>query len=287
MFRFLHTRGADPVARLRKVVGEYNLPTFPAAAMETLRLIRDPKSSASHISEVLSVDPGLSLRVLHLANSAAFSPNRHVDNLSQAVAVIGLSQLESIVLAASANRCLPRDPYPGYCMKRFWRVSVRRGVLAKEIGRALRAGEDSVCFSAGILQDMAIPFLLQQRPDDYPPVIEAWHRDAGDLAALERERFDWDHAEVATWICAAWKVPEPIAAAIGGHHGTGDAASKCPLPVRLVALIGGLSDEAQTAREMEAVTQAVAMHSDTNADDAKDTVNRALEKANQLAQLLS
>ena len=98
MFSFLLRKKTDPKARIQEALKGYALPSFPGAIMETLQRIRDPESSASGIADVLALDPGLSVRLLRVANSAAFSPSTKVENLAQAVALVGLSQLESLVL---------------------------------------------------------------------------------------------------------------------------------------------------------------------------------------------
>lgn len=254
--------------------------------METLRAIRRPDSGAAQIAEVLSVDPGLSVRVLQLANSPAFSPNRQIENLSQAVALVGMSQLESLVLSAAAHTCLPSGKLPGYDMKHFWQVAVRRGVLAKDLSALARQGEESACFTAGILHDMAIPFLVQQRPDDYIPIIETWHREGSDLSEIERERFDWDHAEVATWICDAWNLPENIASAIGGHHADRDTIYACPIPVKLVAVLREGSDEAQYNAEVEELVHRTSEQFHLPEETTRKVIDESLTRANSLARLI-
>ena len=97
----------DPKAGLQKALSGYSLPSFPAAIMQTLERIRDPEACASSVADALSVDPGLSVRVLRLANSAAFSARNKVENLSQAIALVGFSQLETMVLSVGVSGAMP------------------------------------------------------------------------------------------------------------------------------------------------------------------------------------
>ncbi len=228
---------------LKKVLGDYDLPSFPSTVMKSLQRIRHPESSAASIAEVLSVDPGLSVRVLSMANSAAFSPTKRVENLAQAVALIGLSQLESLILAIGVSRAIPPNPAPGYDMKQFWKASARRGVLAHRISSITSPTRKPECFTAGFLQDMAMPFLVKQHPEQYLEILASWHSDNVDLCKLEREAFGWDHAEVATWICQEWDLPESIASAIGAHHGANlDIYQDLP-PVSIVAFLDNEANE--------------------------------------------
>jgi HD-like signal output (HDOD) protein len=71
--------------------------------------------------------------------------------------------------------------------------------------------------------------------------------------ALERERIDWDHAEVAAWISDAWGLPENIAADIRGHHGEKVPNYEVLAPVLLVAL---LREDPDNSGVDEMITQA-------------------------------
>lgn len=225
----------NPKAGLRKALRGYSLPSFPAAIMQTLERIRDPNACASSVAEALSVDPGLSVRVLRLANSAAFSARNKVENLSQAIALVGFSQLETMVLSVGVSGAMPGKSSPGYDAVRFWRASARRGVLAHSLASVLCPARGSECFTAGFLQDMAVPLLAAQHPAQYGPILVRWHTEGGDLCEMEREVYDWDHAEVATWMCQEWDFPENITAAIGGHHGASYDGYDPLAPVSLVA----------------------------------------------------
>jgi HD-like signal output (HDOD) protein len=277
MFSFFRKKKTDPKASLKKVLGEYELPSFPGAVMETLRKIRAEGSSASSVADILSVDPGLTVRVLRMANSPVFSPVRKVENLPQAIALIGMSQLESLVLSVAVGTALPRSDTHQYDFKRFWRASVRRGVTARALAAVLCPPRAAEAFTSGFLQDLAVPFLAHMRPREYAPILEAWLNGNDDLAALERSEFPWDHAEVATWLCSEWDLPEKTASAIGGHHGNDDDIYDCPPPVSLVALLGetdqptdveALVEEAHASHNIpKEVTQALVSSSFQEADD--------------------
>jgi len=237
MFSFFKNK-VDPKVKLKKILKGYQLPSFPVVVMQILQKIRSPYTSASDIAQSLSVDPGLSVRLLGIANSAAFSPINKVENLTQAIALVGMSQLESLVLGVGVAKGIPKQTCQWHDPAEFWLTSARRAMLAHELAQVICPAKESECFTAAFLQDMALPFLACHRSDDYGPVFKKWHLEGGDLAQLERERLDWDHAQVATWICSEWGLPENIALAIKHHHGTASGEDHETLgPVRLVSII--------------------------------------------------
>ncbi len=274
-------RKSDPKGKLKKVLGEYNLPSFPGAVMQVLQTIRDPRSSASSVADVLAVDPGLSVRVLRVANSPVFSPVRKVENLAQAVALVGLTELESLVLSISVRGNLPRDSAEGYDFARFWRASARRGFVARALAEILCPARESESFTAGLLQDMALPFLAHQRSKEYGPVLHQWHTTDVLLHELEREVFGWDHAEVGAWICDEWNLPESIVSAIGSHH-PGGVRNGCPVSVALAAYLR----EAEDRTGVDSLIKMAATEYQISAERAGEIVESAFRQAEEFTQLL-
>ena len=89
---------SDPKEELRAVLGECELPTFPAVVANVLQRVRDDEASSSEISDLVSSDPGLSVRLLGTVNSAAFALRHRV----RAGAACGLLLLPFVALALPA-----------------------------------------------------------------------------------------------------------------------------------------------------------------------------------------
>ncbi|MCG8549229.1 MAG: HDOD domain-containing protein [Desulfobacterales bacterium] len=268
---------------MKKILKGYELPSFPAVVMQILQKIRSPYSSAATIAESLALDPGISVKVLGIANSAALSPAKKVENLTQAVALVGISQLESLVLGVGVAQSMPKLTCQWHDPSQFWLTSAKRAVLASELARFLCPAKESECFTAAFLQDLALPFLACQRSKDYDAIFEKWHLEGGDLAKLEQETLPWDHTEVASWICAEWGLPENIAAAIRGHHGVEVEGHQALGPVRLVAI---LREKEDNSGMDEFVETAVTLYS-LEVEKVEAMIEPAFEKAKDLAKIIS
>jgi HD-like signal output (HDOD) protein len=281
MFDFLKTRKTDPKAKLREVLGDYALPSFPGTVTTALQHMRDPESSARTIAETIALDPGITMELLRIANSPVFSPVRKIENLAQAIALVGIAQLESLVLSVVVKDTFPKGT-SHFDYHRFWSISMRRGFIARKVAAILCPSRISECFTAGFLQDMALPFLLYNKPEDYEPVLEQWHREYCDLAELERTRFTWDHAEVASWICSEWNLPEYIASAIGCHHGAKDFMDDFPPPMVLVALLVENENDDGTDRLVSAAVDQYGIEEDR----IVKIVESSIQAADDLAGLM-
>jgi HD-like signal output (HDOD) protein len=242
----------DPKKALHEALGAYSLPTFPAVAAAVLRMLRDPNAPLPATAERLAEDPGLTARVLGLANSSAYALRHPVRNVGHAVSLLGRSEVESLVLAVVVRQCLPAPDVEGFDNGRFWHSAARRAAAAGALAKALHPATESESFTASLLSDMAVPLIGQAQEKRYGEVWTAWTADGGDLAALERDALGFDHATVAGWVAASWGFPDRLTDAIGAHH-EGRETEATPAAVMLVAPLGegeehGVDEVVETAK---------------------------------------
>ncbi len=284
MLSFLKKNKIDPKEKLKETLKGFELPSFSGAILQILQQIRNPYSSANDIAEKLSLDPGLSVKLLSIANSAAFSPTKKIENLTQAISLVGLSQLESLVLGVGVAKSIPSKKCQWHDPAAFWLTSARRAMLAQELSKILCPAKESECFTAAFLQDMALPMLACLRSDDYEPIFKTWHLEGGDLAELESEALESGHADVATWICSEWEVPENIALAIKNHHEPRTDDDKAALgPVKLV----GILREDESNNGLDEIIKKARIDYGIPEEKMQAVIGPAFEKAAEIAKMIA
>jgi len=222
--------------RLRQALPDYQLPSFPDVVARVRDLVRDPKASLAQLGDAIAQDPGLSTKVLSVVNSGAVYLRSPVDTVRQAVAMLGMSNVETLVVAVSAKSVLPSSS-GSPIVASFWRSAARRAAVGQALAGALHPATRSESFTLGLLQDMAVPLLATRRPEVYQGVWEAWQREGGALEDHERAAMGFSHGEVAGWMCEAWQLPESFSDAIHAHHDDPTAESPCPPAVRIAAAL--------------------------------------------------
>lgn len=215
MFSFFKT---DPKERLKKILGNYELPRFRKTVFETLRRLRDPDSQPREITEVMSMDPDLTSKVMRTVNSSAYAPRSKVESLDHAIMMMGRSNLERIVMMLGAQTVIPSKLPRILDVRTFWKLSARRAVLAKGVADLVTPAQASLSFTAGFLQDITIPLLATGREQEYCPIYEEAVKNKRDLHALEQETFGWNHAELGAIVCNEWDLPEDLGASIKDQH---------------------------------------------------------------------
>ena len=90
----------------------FELPRFSATTLQVLEALRCEEGDADTVAEVIERDPGLSVRVLGMVNSAAFGARSEVTGLAHAVQLVGRSALERLVISLAVGRRF-RERFPG------------------------------------------------------------------------------------------------------------------------------------------------------------------------------
>jgi HD-like signal output (HDOD) protein len=284
MFSWFRRRRQDPRKELLGALGSAELPTFPPLLTQILQDLRAEDLPLTKIGQRVGQDPTLTVKVLKTVNSAGFGLRRRVESVPHAVTLLGRARLESIILPLAVGEALPAEGGPGFEPRRFWHAAARRAAVARGLAHLLDPSSRDLSYTAGLLQDMAIPLLVHNRPDSYGPVLERWHAGEGPLHELEREAFGWTHADVAGWLCADWGLPEPLAAAITAHHGASDPELQAPAPVRLVALLDEAPDDALDLKPL--LTMASEGYK-ANAEQVMEIISDALGGAGEVARLFA
>ena len=130
--------------------------SLPDIYFQVAEMIKDPRFSAEDMGQVISKDPGLSARLLRVVNSSFYGFQAKVDTISRAITIVGIEDLQNLVLATSVIDKFSHIPSELVDMTDFWLRSVHCGVIAR-----LLAKENSVLhcerlFLTGLLHDLGL-----------------------------------------------------------------------------------------------------------------------------------
>ena len=258
---------------LEALFSQYELPSFPAPMMEALRLLRDPNTPLEQVGRAISADPGLHVKILATVNSAAFALRSEVRTLMHAVSLLGRARVEGAILTVATRAALPHTSMIDQTA--FWATSARRAAVARHLARHIHPATADESFTAGLLQDLAIPVLAAAQPKRYAAVLQAWHGANRPLPEVEREFLPHGHMEVGAYVAQRWDLPDYLVEAIANHHGESAVGEA----VGLVAPITG-QDPEEDAAYLREVYQGRLGLSDS---EAEGLLAVALEEADGLA----
>lgn len=207
------------VADLKDILTVEPLPGMPQTVVRLLKLAREPSNGPTEFAVVIDADPGLTVQVLRLVNSSYYGLRGQISSVRQAIALLGIRTIQNFVLWHAVFKVMPNPRCSLFDLAALWRDSLRRALFARALNKLLKVPDAEEAFTAGLLQDMAIPLLAKRAPEAYSRFFyarcAAKHRVR--LSQLEKQVFGWDHAMAAGVVARQWHLPEALARSVEGH----------------------------------------------------------------------
>src|SRR5215468_7139043 len=79
-----------------------DLPPLPAVVSRIMQTINDPDTSAEEINRLITMDQGLSSKVLRIVNSSYYGFPKRISTITHAVVILGFNTVRNLVLGVSA-----------------------------------------------------------------------------------------------------------------------------------------------------------------------------------------
>jgi HD-like signal output (HDOD) protein len=202
---------------LKKLLSNAQLPALPQSAIRLLELSRDPANGPAEFAAPIESDPGLAGQVLRFVNSSYFGFSKKISSVKLAITLVGVRTIKNFALWSAVFSLMPNPRCGPFDLKSLWQDSLRRALLARAVGKLLGMKEPEEAFSAALLQDMAVPLLAREIADLYTNLLETRDQRHVRLSVLERQAFQWTHAEAGAMLARQWNLPEGFVALIENH----------------------------------------------------------------------
>lgn len=183
------------------------IPSMPRVVQDLIAsLVRDDIDIGTLVGQV-KLDQSLSVRVLALANSSAFGASKQIGAIDQAVAMIGLNTLRSLVIASGISRAFAR--VEGLDMPTFWRQSMICAGVARQMGKRQGVNRE-FAYTAGLMHHVGIILIHLAWPDAVSQLAHAEASPGPALLEQEHALFQLDHCEVGAELASRWNFPPSI-----------------------------------------------------------------------------
>ncbi|MEM1227059.1 MAG: HDOD domain-containing protein [Planctomycetota bacterium] len=196
------------------------LPALPHSAISLLQLSQSDDAGPADFAKPIEADPGLMGQVLRFVNSSYFGFSREIMSIPQAITLVGSRAICNFALWNAVFSVIPNPKFGPFDLKSLWQDSLRRAIFARKLGRLLKLETAEDLFAGALLQDMAIPLLLKELPEQYETLVKQRAADGQRLSGLEKDMFGWDHAEAAALLATRWNLPDEFVSLIEQHTRT-------------------------------------------------------------------
>jgi diguanylate cyclase (GGDEF)-like protein len=202
------------------------LPSSPGVGLKILKLTQREDLSSDELIAVLKTDPASTGRLLKRANEVQVEGDASISIVEAAAQKLGADGVRHVALDLSlvpthrSGRCAAFD------YDRYWSASLVRAIAARRISTDMRFGKPIEAYVLGLLSEIGRLVLASVHPEDYALVLAG-----GDVSSraeqcrAERERFDIDHVEIATYLMEEWGLPPLFGLALQAYEGSDDGAA--------------------------------------------------------------
>ena len=211
------------------------LPAMPQILLKLLALCEADEAGMAELAKLIGNDAGMTARVLTVANSAAYHRGDGKVDLLQALNVLGLELIKTLVISEAVFQTFHGFPHAsGIDLRNFWRHSLKVAVLARHVAKAMDYAQAEEAYLAGLLHDVGQLALLSSAPNDYVSLFLS--NDGEGLCAKEQNALHISHAEAGAWLIERWNLDSFMADTVLYHHEPAARLQGAHLLIRIVRL---------------------------------------------------
>lgn len=216
----LDDKAKKTLAELEKI---YSLPAMSGVMLEVSKLLDDPSTTTSDLSEMIGKDQGMSSKVLTIANSPLYGLPRKVSTIDFAIMIIGFQDVKNIVVALSMIEAFKDEDSGSMSQKDFWLHSLLSGNAAKRISEDLGYKFGAEAFVAGLLHDLGIPVIQKYFPKGFKEIEKLVKDREISFTEAQLEVLGLTHEKIGFILAENWNLPVQLCEVIKNHHNPQEA----------------------------------------------------------------
>jgi len=204
----------DKIARIE------HLPVLPEIYNRITAELAKGEPSPREIGDIVAQDVGMSANILKLVNSAYFGLPRHIAAPQQAVIVLGVNVIRSVILSLHIFKSFENRVRQTFSLPMLWGHSMRVAAIARNIATQERMSKDNSdhAYIASLLHDVGKLLLDAHCPEECERIYAVVRAENRRVADVEAEQLGLTHAEVGAYLLGMWGLAPAVVAAVAHHH---------------------------------------------------------------------
>ena len=206
---------ADSDIRNRLLVAR--LPVMPQILVKLIEKCQTEEVGMAALAELIAKDPGMTGKIMGVANSSAYYRSGQKTGLEQALSTLGTDMIKTLVISESVLQVFNSFSHSNSTdLRNFWKHSLSAAVMAREIAAKMSYPNVEEAYLAGLLHDVGRLALLSAATKDYAFIFLA--RDDENLCPVEKNLLNITHSEAGAWLIARWNLDSFLSDSLLYHH---------------------------------------------------------------------
>lgn len=192
--------------------------SLPGVFYQLREALQDADCTYDDFARIVSADVSLSSRLLKIVNSPFYGLPGKIENISHALTIVGITQLNDLAFATMAISKFKGIPESLIDMESFWRHSIACGMLAREIGFLKNEANVESLYLAGLLHDIGSLVVYNKAPNLAMDILAKCRSLEEYLFKTEHKVLGFNHTDVGGGLLKAWRIPDKLVEAAFFHH---------------------------------------------------------------------
>ncbi len=195
---------------IEKIRSGHSLPSLSAVAVKLVEIASNECCSVAQMTELIEMDPGLTARLIRIANSAFFGASESISTVEQSILRVGSDHLRVMALSLSLRDTFPMGKVGPMDFEKFWRSSLYQALIAKSLARRLRTCNPEEAFTAGLVLEIGLLIFFDIFIKGKRVEKDLALHPLESLLKWETGNYGTDHRKIGAAALAYWKFPPPI-----------------------------------------------------------------------------
>ena len=206
---------------VKKTVSQIDtLPTCPEIYVKLMEVLDNEKCSLEQVGEIISRDVSMTASILKLVNSSFFGFVRRINTPGEAVNLLGIEIVKSLILTRELFCTFRQHSFPGFSLACLWEHSLVTARFAKVI--ALKETKDKSVvddsFIAGMLHDVGKLIIAVKFEDKFRDILQKAKAENRAARDVEIEVLGVGHDVIGAYLLGLWGLPSTTVETIAFHH---------------------------------------------------------------------
>lgn len=215
--------GKTQQALRQKVSETKELPAMPHISQKLIALRDNPDADIQSLANIISIDPGLTGKLIRYATSPFFGYGGKIDSIETAISnVLGFDKALHMALAFDTGNAFQVPLKGPIGLQAIWRQSLYCATLTQSLVTKVNQANQpahGLMYMAGLLHNIGFLLLghlfreefdiLNQNATEYKKLS---------LLELEQRLLGIAHADIGVWLMREWCMPAELVVATFEHH---------------------------------------------------------------------
>lgn len=233
---------ADQADLLTRVCENLQLRPLGATVQIVMSATSSANCSAEDVAHAVANDQALSIQLLRIANTSAYSRGRPVSGIKAAVQRLGIQEVRKLVMALDVldRQCSGVSSLIDEHL--FWEHSLACGLIAAGLAKARGLRQTDDYFLWGVLHDVGRLILHEIEPERYEEILQSALATGEPLERVEKRSLLVDHCEVLGAALKHWGFSGEFITPVIHHHAPAARLQRLTPPQRDAAATIALAD---------------------------------------------